>query len=128
MKMAIAEQRQIENEMIFRRSNEKVSTDLDALDAMHVKDGNPHLVIDDDILLRFRCECSDENCNERLPLKLTKYKELHEDRSTFIIKKDHQVDPIEKVIAEEKEYSVVKKNNSTPEPNNKLKNTDVNNS
>lgn len=39
-----AERKQIENEMIFRRINEKVGSDLDALDALHTKDGNHELI------------------------------------------------------------------------------------
>ncbi len=110
-----ARAKQIENEMIFRRINEKVGSDLDALDVMHEEDGNNHLVRDEDFLLMFKCECSDENCDVRIPIRLSKYREVHVNRDTFIVLKDHQVDPIEIVIMEEKDYSVVKKNNSTPE-------------
>lgn len=128
MSISTAERRQIENEMIFRRLNEKVGDDLDALDAMHIEDGNIHLLIKDELsLLRFRCECSDENCNARIPLELNKYQEIHEDRDAFIVKADHQVDPIEKVAQREEAYNVVRKNNSTSEPNSTLKKTDINN-
>lgn len=128
MNISKAERRQIENEMIFRRLNEKVGTDLEALDAMHVEDGNPHLVEGEDMQLLFKCECSDENCDERIPLRLNRYQEIHTDRDTFIVKTAHQVDPIEKVILKEKDYNVVKKNNSTPEPNDTLKDTTIDNS
>lgn len=128
MNISIAERRQIENEMIFRRLNEKVGDDLGALDAMHIEDGNIHLIRDELLLLRFRCECSDENCSVRIPLELSKYQEIHEDRDTFIVKTDHQVDPIEKVIKREDLYNVVRKNNSTPEPNSVLKKTTIDNS
>ncbi len=66
MNISVAERRQIENEMIFRRMNEKVGDDLGALDAMHIEDGNPQLIRDEDTLLMFKCECSDEECNERI--------------------------------------------------------------
>ena len=128
MTISKAEQRQIENEMIFRRINEKVGTDLDTLDEMHREDGNHHLVRDEDLLLRFKCECSDENCDVRIPIQLSEYQEIHVDRSTFIVKTDHQVDPIEDVIAIQEGYNVVMKNNTTPEPNDTLKNTTIDNS
>jgi hypothetical protein len=128
MSISKAEQRQIENEMIFRRINEKVGSGLDALDDMHREDGNDHLVRDDDFLLRFKCECSDENCEVRIPLQLSEYQRIHLDRDTFIVKTDHQVDPIEKVVSIEDGYNVVIKNNSTPEPNDTLKNTTIDNS
>jgi hypothetical protein len=128
MHISIAEKRQIENEMIFRRLNEKVGDDLGALDAMHIEDGNIHLIRDELLMLRFRCECSDENCNARLPLELNTYQLIHEDRDAFIIKPNHQVDPIEVVIRKEAEYSVVRKNNSTAEPGTKLNETTIDNS
>jgi thermostable 8-oxoguanine DNA glycosylase len=126
--MSAEERKQIENEMIFRRMNEKVGTDLDAVDAMHVEDGNPHLVRNDDFLLRFKCECSDEKCEVRIPLKLSKYREIHTDRNKFIVKTNHQIDSIEKVITEEENYNVVRKNKSTPEPGDTLNVTTIDNS
>lgn len=128
MNISMAEQKQIENEMIFRRSNEKVGLDLDELDEMHREDGNYNLVRDEDLLLSFKCECSDENCEARISLLLSKYQRIHIDRDTFIVKTNHQVDPIEKVISTENEYSIVKKNNSTPEPGDRLNSTTIDNS
>lgn len=116
MKLSTEERKQIENEMLFRRANEKVGTDLDALDAMHIADGNPQFVRDDDILLDFKCECSDENCQVRVPMRLSHYRKLHVHRSDFIIKPNHEVKPIEKVIKVTDTYSVVRKNNVTAEP------------
>jgi hypothetical protein len=123
-----AEKRQIENEMIFRRVNEAVIQNLVDLDAEHTKNNELDLLWDQAILLQFRCECSDENCDVRIPLTLKDYQEIHIDRDTFIIKPNHQVDPIEKIIKIEETYSIVKKNNSTPEPNDDLKKTTIDNS
>lgn len=128
MKLPIEERKQIENEMIFRRINEKIGTGLDELDAMHIRDGNHHLVRNDDLRLEFKCECSDENCDARLPVRLSIYRKIHADRNTFIVKINHQVNKIEKVILTEADYSVVKKNHSTAEPSDKLNKTDVHNS
>jgi hypothetical protein len=123
-----AEKRQIENEMIFRRVNEAVIQNLVDLDAEHTKNNELDLLWDQAILLQFRCECSDENCDVRIPLTLKDYQEIHIDRDTFIVKPNHQVDPIEKIIKIEETYSIVKKNNSTPEPNDDLKKTTIDNS
>lgn len=128
MDISNAERRQIENEMIFRRSNEKVGDDLGALDAMHIEDGNIDLVRDEDLLLRFKCECSDENCTVRIPIRLSEYQSIHTNRDTFVVMPDHQVDPIESVLKKTKEYNVVKKHNSTPEPSNELNQTLIDNS
>lgn len=118
MDLPIEERKQIENEMLFRRANEKVGLDLDEIDQLHVADGNPHLVRSDDLFLEFKCECSDEDCSVRIPMKLSTYRQLHEDRSTFVIKLHHEVKPIEKVITVTDTYSVVRKNNVTDEPLN----------
>lgn len=128
MKISSAERKLIENEMIFRRINEKLGIDLDALDTMHREDGNPAFVHDDLILLEFKCECSDENCDERIPLRLSKYRKLHVNRNSFIVKSNHQVDEIEKVVRKEDGYSVVEKKNSTAEPGDVLNITTIDNS
>lgn len=116
MKLPIEERKQIENEMLFRRANEKVVFNLDEIDELHVSDGNPHLVRNADLLLDFKCECSDENCNVRIPLELSVYKKIHLDRSAFITNRNHEVKSIEKVIKTTDDYSVVRKNNITAEP------------
>lgn len=128
MNISEAERRQIENEMIFRRINEKVGAELDDLDAMHIKDGNPHLVRNKDVSLHFQCECSDENCTARIPVLLSEYRNIHEDRNTFIVQPNHQVDPIEKVLKKTPLYNIVKKNNSTAEPSDTLNRTSIDNS
>ena len=128
MDLPLTERRQIENEMIFRRVNEKVGDGLDDLDAEYIKEGNPELIRTDDLLLHFQCECSDENCSVRIPIKLSVYQKIHENRDAFIIKSKHQVSEIEEVILTEDTYSVVEKNNSTAEPNDVLKTTDIDNS
>jgi len=85
MNMPLSERRQIENEMIFRRANEKVGLDLDEIDALHVADGNPHLVRSDDLELDFKCECSDENCDARIMMKLSVYRKIHEDEIRLLL-------------------------------------------
>lgn len=128
MGISHAERRQIENEMIFRRFNEKFGDDLDALDAMHIEDGNFELLHDVDLELHFKCECSDENCTVRILMPLSVYKEIHLDRSTFIVKPNHQVDKIEKVVEKTDTYSIVKKKHTTSEPSDVLNKTTIDNS
>lgn len=126
--MPLSERRQIENEMIFRRANELVGDNLDELDEKHIDDGNPQLVRQKDLMLHFMCECSDENCKLRIPIKLSAYQTIHKNRDAFIIKPKHQVEAIEKVIQTGVGYNVVEKNNSTPEPGKLLNKTLVSNS
>jgi hypothetical protein len=128
MDMPLSERRQIENEMIFRRGNEKVGDEINNLDAMLIEDDNPQLTWDDSILLNFKCECSDEDCNERIPMRLSVYNKIHENRDAFIIIPKHQVNKIEKVITTEDNYSVVEKNNTIAEPGDTLNATSIDNS
>ena len=128
MALPATERKQIENEMIFRRSNEQIGINLDEIDSLHVADGNPHLIRKNDLLLKFRCECSDENCTERIPVKLSVYQKIHLNRDSFIIKEGHEVDKIEEVTAVKENYNVVKKNKSTTEPGPHLNKTDIDNS
>lgn len=116
MKISIAEKRQIENEMIFRRVNETVIQDLIDLDDEHTRNDQLDLLWDQAILLSFQCECSDEECKARIPLTMREYQDIHNDRDTFIVKTDHEIDKIEKVILKQKGYHVVRKNNRVPEP------------
>ena len=127
MGISRAERHQIENEMLFRRMNERVGDELGELDAKHIDEHELYLVRDAEVLIKFKCECSDEGCDVRLPLKLEEYQSIHENRDTFIVKPNHQVDPIEQVVTVEKEYNVVKKHNSTPEPEGTLNVTAVDN-
>lgn len=127
MSIPISERRQIENEMIFRRINEKVGDDLGSLDAMHIEDDNPELMWNDAIMLNFKCECSDEDCDTRIQIRLSTFKKIHENRDAFLIKLKHQVEEIEEVILSEDNYSVVQKHNRTPEPSDILNNTSVKN-
>ena len=128
MAISHAECRQIENEMIFRRRNEKIGDDLEALDTMFMDDGYADLVSDEDLTVHFLCECSDENCDTRIPMRQSKYQTIHTDRDHFIVIPGHQVDPIEKVIKRFDGYSVVLKNNSIAEPSGNLNDTPIDNS
>ena len=127
MSLDIAERHQIENEMIFRRMNEKVGDDLGALDAENIEANDIFLIRDASSVIHFKCECSDENCTIRIPLKLVEYQTIHADRDTFIVMPGHQVDPIETILVKEEHYSVVKKKNSTPEPGKDLNDTIIDN-
>lgn len=126
--MSLSERRQIENEMIFRNANEKVSDSLDELDAQLVQDEHPELVKSDDIILHFICECSDENCHTRIPVKLRTYQKIHQNRDAFIVKPKHQVEEIEKIILTKNNYIVVEKNNSIAKAGKILNSTPVTNS
>lgn len=113
--------------MIFRRANEKSGNDLAALDALHQKHHNGDLIRSEDLLLHFMCECSDENCRLRIPMKLSLYEKIHKSRDVFIALPGHQVDRIETVKKQTPTYIILKKNHTVAEPVDGLNNTPVNN-
>lgn len=127
MGMSPSERHQIENEMIFRRANEKVGDDLDEVDAALIEQGLPELIQTPDLKLHFKCECSDENCEERIQLSLDTYKQIHNNRKSFILKPNHQVDSIETVIKTKRNYIVVQKNHTVADPGETLNETTVDN-
>lgn len=127
MVIPLSERRQIENEMIFRRGNEKVGDELDELDAKLIEEDYPELIRTEDIILHFKCECSDEDCDTRIPMLLSVYQKIHKNRKAFVIIPKHQVKKIEKVIASKDGYSVVEKYRLTAEPGSNLNSTTVNN-
>lgn len=120
MDMPAAERRQIENEMIFRHVNERIGIGLDEVDTNNIEDGSPSLVRKDDLLLDFYCECSDENCDTRINILLSEYQKIHLNRSSFIVKLNHQNESIEDIVRSMSSYCVVKKKNTTTEPGEEL--------
>lgn len=129
MSISRTEQHLIENEMIFRRKNERVVEALDELDAMHIADGNGILKREngEDLELDFKCECADENCTERISMPLSEYQSIHKKRDRFIVLPSHQVDAIEEVLKKTDAYVIVKKNNLTDEPTGGLNTTPIRN-
>jgi hypothetical protein len=127
MGISKSERHMVENEMIFRRANEKIGIKLDELDTKYIDDGTPELVRGNDLLLHFLCECSDENCKVRIPMKLSKYQQIHLNRGIFITKPDHQVASIEKVVSKKPKYTIVEKDHYVTEPSNVLNPTTTSN-
>ena len=123
----LSEQRQIENEVVFRKANERVLKELSKLGKLAKAEGQDELIPDKNMILHFYCECSDENCRERIALPLSKYRELHKNRSKFILLPDHEAIAIEEVVMEKSDYSVVDKFLTPPETTTHLQKTPVNN-
>ena len=122
------ERREIENEMIFRRKNEKIGAELEALHTMFIDDGYADLVLKEDLELLFLCECSDEDCTTRIPMLQSIYQKIHTDRKQFIVLPGHEVESIEKVLKKHDGYNIVLKKESIAEPSGTLNETPVNNS
>jgi hypothetical protein len=125
-----SERRLVENEAVFRRYNERVQEGLVAANRMAREDGHDTLVEmtrQDDMPLHFYCECSDENCSQRIVMKPADYRRIHRDRKRFILLPGHEVNEVECVVERKRGYSVVKKFEQPPEDARELRPTDVKN-
>ncbi|MES2971013.1 MAG: hypothetical protein V4702_01680 [Patescibacteria group bacterium] len=122
-----SERRQVENEVVFRRANEKVQNSLDKLEKIAREERDDSFKSHPDMTLHFYCECSDENCRERIVLSLSKYQELHKDRSQFIVMPKHDIPSLEKVVSNKFKYSVVDKFVTPSEAANSLNVTSIQN-
>lgn len=116
-----------ENEVVFREYNERIQKGFDELTRLALEEGRSDLVFEDDLPLQFYCECSDENCRERILLKPSEYAQIHDKRTRFIVVKGHQTDAIERVVGETTRYSIVQKTVEVPDTASKLHSTTVEN-
>jgi hypothetical protein len=125
MNKKLSERRQIENEVVFRQTNEQIQKDFDALNEMAEREGDTSLPNTDELQLHFYCECSDENCQERIGIKLSLYNDFHNNRKQFLISPDHESSAVERIILRDSNYTVVEKFVTPPETATQLAHTDI---
>lgn len=83
------------NEGVFRQINQRID---EGAEQHHVASALP-----------FHCECSDLTCTETIELDAATYDTIAANPLHFIVKPEHQVDEIEKIIAEHEAFYVVEK-------------------
>ena len=116
-----------ENEVVFRQYNERVRQNFDEIVKLAKESGQDYLIPQDDTSLHFYCECSDENCHKRIMLKPSIYNKIHKNRRHFIVLPGHETNVIERVVSQEKTYSIVEKYTKPPETARTLSPTGVDN-
>lgn len=79
------------NEALFREVNERVE-ELAETDSTE-----------------FVCECSNTECIETVELTLSSYERIRSNSTWFVIKADHDIPQIERVISRDDGYVVVEK-------------------
>ena len=84
------------NEDFFREVNEKINTKAES----HGLDSH---------LYAFFCECSDVTCVERVMLTLSEYEHIRAEPTRFVVKNDHVVKEIERVVETVPDHMVVEK-------------------
>jgi hypothetical protein len=57
----------------------------------------------------FVCECTDETCDQRVPLTREEYERVRSDSNSFFVVRGHQIDEIEQIVAVAERFVVVAK-------------------
>ena len=127
MNATSSERRLAENEVFFREHNKRIQKGVDELNRLGDETGEKPLTFDPNTPLHFFCECSDENCQQRVRLSLEKYNAIHEDRKAFVVVCGHEIEDFEKIVEKTADFCVVQKYKDPPKTANKLNQTDINN-
>jgi len=117
----------VENEAVFRELNQRLQVGLDAVNKIALEEGDEPVFINGDESLYFYCECSDENCKQRLKISLNEYNKIHRDSKSFIVARGHEVTSLEDIIFVGTDYSVVRKHLEPPRRPVGLHHTSVDN-
>jgi hypothetical protein len=81
-------------ESLFRNVNEGIRETSDRL-ASEVGD--------------FICECGDSNCTEHVRVPLEEYERVRGNSTHFLVRPGHVKGPIERVVEQERHYTVIEK-------------------
>ncbi|CAN5440879.1 hypothetical protein BH10PAT3_BH10PAT3_7360 [soil metagenome] len=112
MKKSLTVRRMIENEVIFRQYNEHIQNGFEELKEIAEAEGQP--LPDSNLPAHFYCECSDENCRERISITMAEYKRIHKSKKRFIVIPGHDNVLCEFVVRSTRRYSIVQKYNKPP--------------
>ena len=80
------------NQTLFREVNERIET-----------------TAGDHEIVEFVCECSNTECIESVELTLAAYERVRSNSTWFVIKADHDIPQIERIISRDDGYLVVEK-------------------
>lgn len=123
----ISERRLVENEVISRKPNLKMSQDFDHLNRMASEDGQTDLVPESDPVILFFCECSDEKCKARIKMRKSTYDELHQSKKHFTLVPGHNIPSIERILKSADTYTLVEKFMTPPDNAKEFNATNLNN-
>jgi hypothetical protein len=100
----LSARRLAENEVFFRQFNEAVTKNVASVG------GN----VNDEAPIEFYCECSSDECIEKIPLTLADFISLHNNSDRFVLIPGHQINEIENVVFNGPHYIVVEKIITSP--------------
>jgi hypothetical protein len=92
VELDVRRERAAKNQSLFREVNERI----DELSGSAT-------------LPTFVCECTDETCDQRLPLTREEYERIRSDSNSFFVVRGHEINEIEQIVAVAKQYVVVAK-------------------
>jgi hypothetical protein len=81
-------------EAIFRNVNERIAETTERFGADSAE---------------FVCECADRACTDRVEAPLTKYDEVREEATQFLLAPGHEHERVERVVERKRRYTVVNK-------------------
>ncbi len=90
--MSASRERLARNQALYREVNERI-----------------HDLTDGEDMTEFVCECSNTDCMEFIALTNSEYERIRSDPTWFLIKPDHYIGQIERVISQGAGYAVVEK-------------------
>ena len=128
MRISASNRRMAENEVVFRLYNERFKQFVDGAERDSKENNQEHRTDDFDGPLSFYCECSDENCTQKISLMPSRYEEIHKARDHFIIVRGHEIKSIEAIIGEESGFCIVEKFITPDEGVSELKPSNADNS
>lgn len=85
-------ERKARNQALFREVNEQIAQMADGYG-----------------LTEFVCECSNPDCIEVISVRNSDYEFVRDNPTWFVIRKDHDIPEIERVVSENDGYAVVEK-------------------
>jgi hypothetical protein len=119
--------RMMENEVVFRKYNESIGQHFAELRRVAKEDDQESMFSMTDQPLQFYCECSDENCSQRVTIKPSIYKDIHKNRRIFVTVCGHETSSIEHTVVKKSDYCIIEKY-KTPNPDvTELKDTPIDN-
>ncbi|HEX7260135.1 MAG TPA: hypothetical protein VF272_04360 [Candidatus Saccharimonadia bacterium] len=95
-----SERKLAENELIFKKHNERIKRGVEKLVAQSKVD---------DLTLNLFCECSNEKCQKMVAVSTSDYDRVHRNNRYFIVLRGHENMQVEKVIEKNSHFSVVEK-------------------
>jgi len=92
VELDVRRERAAKNQSLFREVNERIGE-----------------LSGSSTLPTFVCECTDETCDQRLPLTREEYERIRSDSNSFFVVQGHEIAEIEQVVEVAEGYVVVAK-------------------